>query len=269
MIEYFAEIGSNFITKDGKSMQRAIELIDKAKQVGCAGVKFQYFKAEKLWHPNMKEELEAARERELPIEWAKALSVNARKKGLLFGLSVFDIESVNGLVDYVDYFKIASFEAGWLDLVREAYKTNKRLMISLGQSDKKEIMEIIQNLPPQNNQIDILHCTSNYPTQIKDCNLEIIKYNQFINGWSDHSRHPAVLYAAVGSGAKLIEFHLDLDDREGLEDSHSWSNTHILVATMINIEAMEEAMGTSDWDKIIKLQDRKYKVNPITGLRGA
>ncbi len=31
---------------------------------------------------------------------------------------------------------------------------------------------------------------------------------------------------------------------------------------------MQVAIGTDNWDEIIKQQDRKYKANPETGLRG-
>jgi len=266
-VEFFAEAGANYITKTGPSYDRALELIEKAAEVGCTGVKFQYFKADQLWHPSMKKELEAARARELPFDWVKSLSEKAKIEGLLFGLSVFDIESVAEVAPYVDYFKIASFEAGWLDLVRTAYKTGKRLMLSTGQVSKSELREILQNLPPQDNQIDILHCVSKYPAAIEDCNLNIIRANRLINGYSDHTVNPGALYAAVGAGAEIIEFHLDLDNAIGVENAHSWTATFIHIIIDF-IREMEAAMGSDNWDEVAKNQDRRYKVNQIIGLRG-
>jgi len=271
-IEFFCEIGSNFITKDGPSFDRALELIDTAKEIGCTGVKFQYFKADKLWHPSMTKELEAARARELPLEWIPRLSLAAAKRKLLFGLSVFDKDDVDLLNRYVDYFKIASFEIGLFDLIEKCYLTGKRLMLSMGQSDNIEIMQIISNLPITLNEptiIDILHCVSKYPAMVEDCNLNIIKTNPFINGYSDHTGYKAVIYSAVSSGAKIIEFHLDLDDGKGLETEHSWKPWFInhfgIIETCSNIE---KSLGTDNWDEIIKLQNRKYKANSETGLRG-
>jgi len=269
MIEFFCDIGSNFITKDGPSYDRALELIETAAEIGCTGVKFQYFKADKLWHPSMKTEIEIAYNRELPLEWIEDLSCYARNRGLLFGLSVFDLNGVDEVKEYVDYFKIASFEIGLFDLVEKCYLTGKRLMLSTGQSDNMEIMKIISNLPftLKNQQIDILHCVSKYPAMVEDCNLNIIKANPFINGYSDHTTKPSVLFTAVALGAKIIEFHLDLNDNEGLEFEHSW-DYGVLHLTKIFIEEMDLALGTDNWDEIIKLQDRKYKANPETGLRG-
>lgn len=269
-VEFFAECGSNHITKDGPDIDRAFELIEMARIAGCTGVKFQYYKAEKLWHPNMKEELKTAKERELPLEWIPMLSEYARNRGLLFGLSVFDEDSVDEVKDSVDYFKIASFEIGLINLIHKCYLTNKRLMLSIGQSSKEEIESILTHLPlhPIDDiHIDILHCVSKYPTKPEDCNLNIIRINPWINGWSDHTGKEAVLCAAVGSGAEVIEFHLDLDDFEGLETDHSWTPWSITRAIR-TIKIIESAMGSDDWDKIINQQDRQHKADPKTGLRG-
>lgn len=264
MTEFFAEIGSNH----NQDIGRANALISAAKHIGCKGVKFQYFRADKLWHPSMKKELQAAKLNELKLTWIPELSDYARSLGLLFGLSVFDIPSIEAVNDHIDYYKIASFEAGWLDLVRTVYKKNKRTMISVGQSSKQEILEIIQNLPPQNNRIDILHCVSEYPAYSFDCNLGIIRdNNRIINGWSDHTKSPLVMYAAVACGADVIEFHLDLGDCLGVEYRHSW-HPYQIKNVIRNIEIMNEAIGTKDWDTFSSEQDRKYKANKATGLRG-
>jgi len=274
-IEFFCDIGSNFITKDGPSFARAFDLIDSAAEIGCTGVKFQYFKADKLWHPSMTKELEAAKERELPLEWVDRLSGFARENGLLFGLSVFDLDDVDEVKEYVDYFKIASFEIGLFDLIEKCYLTGKRLMLSTGQSDKNEIHDIVTRLPimlDNAEPVDILHCISKYPAEIEDCNLNIIKSNPWINGYSDHTVNQWAMQAAVALGAKVIEFHLDLsmqniNDNVGLENGHSW-NPGYIENTMYYCKQIERALGTDNWDEIIKLQDRKYKANPETGLRG-
>jgi N-acetylneuraminate synthase len=266
MIEYFAEIGSNYIVKEKAYLDRALKLIDAAQRLGCMGVKFQYFKAKSLWHPSMKKEIEAAQQRELLLDWIPVLSKSARKQGMLFGLSVFDCESVAEVNDHVDYFKIASFEAGWLDLVRTCYKTGKRLMISLGQSSKIEIIEIIKNLPPQETQIDLLHCVSKYPAKVEDCNLNVIK-DPLINGYSDHTALDNILLTAVTLGAEVLEFHLDLADCKGIENGHSWTPGYFQ-RERGRIILIQKALGTSDWGVIVDKQNRKYKANPITGLRG-
>ena len=267
-IEFFCEIGSNYITEKGHDLNRAYKLIDEAVHLGCTGVKFQYYTAEKLWHPDMKKELKIASQRELPFTWVKKLSKYTRDSGLLFGLSVFDIESIKKVNPYVDYFKIASFEAGWFELVKACYKTGKRLMISLGQTDKEEMLELIERLPNGKNIIDFLHCVNKYPAVPDECNLAILKDNPWINGWSDHTCYSSVIYTAVGMGAKVIEFHLDLDDKKGVETDHSWNDFSTTYNMITHVTYMEKAIGSSNWDDVIAQQDRTYKANPITGLRG-
>jgi N-acetylneuraminate synthase len=274
MIEFFADIGSNYICistntdrprKNVITFDRAAKLIRDAADSGCTGVKFQYFKAEHLWSKDKKLELSLARYRELPLEWIPSLSAFAKKYNLLFGLSVFDIEAVEEVVDFVDYFKIASFEAGWFELVNACYMTGKRLQISLGQVNQDEIKSIISKLPDLPNQIDLLHCISKYPSKLEDCNLNVIKHNPIINGYSDHTTEKAAIYGAINAGAKVIEFHLD--DGLGLEKDHSWFPWPInnVIST---VRTMEKAMGNGDWDEVAKLQEHQYKVNPKTGLRG-
>ena len=277
MIEFFAEIGSNYITDKGPSFSRAIALIDTAASVGCTGVKFQYYKANDLWHPSMIKELEIAEKRELPFDWIPKLSAHARKKKLLFGLSVFDESSVELVNEHVDYFKIASFEISKFELIEKCYLTGKRLMLSMGQCGKEEIIELLLNLPKVDNtedktvqintNVDILHCVSEYPASPEKCNLSIIKNERWINGWSDHTVDGFVISTAIACGAKIIEFHLDLDDGEGLEMLHSWDSYDIL-REIEESSCIEEILGTPSWNVIKANQDHKYKADPKTGLRG-
>jgi len=270
-IEFFCDIGSNFISIENNkpSLNRALSLIERAADIGCTGVKFQYFKANKLWNRNkFPQEYEAALKRELPFEWIPVLYDKANSCDVLFGLSVFDIEDIEKVNPYVDYFKIASFEAGWFDLIKTCFMTGKRLMLSLGQIDRNEIQHTIASLPVDTTEaiwIDILHCVSNYPTKLKDCNLGIIKTNPVINGWSDHTTERAVIFAAVMAGAKVIEFHFD--DGFGIEKGHSWT-PWIISSVIETVKDMEVAMGSDNWDEVVKKQDRTYKADSKTGIRG-
>ena len=250
-VEFFAEIGSNH----NQDLDRAKRMIDEAGNIGCDGVKFQYFKADKMWDKETyPTHWETIHSRELPRSWLPELSKRAKAHGLLFGVSVFDVESVAHVAPFCDYLKIASFEAGYLDLVREAYKTNLRLMISLGQVYREEITEIIQNLPPQENPIDLLHCVSKYPAKLSECNLGIIRDNRLINGWSDHTRSINAICTAVAIGAKVIEFHMDLD-REGVEKGgHCW-NVGTAKAMIVIAKEAESAIGDMDWDTFHKVQN--------------
>ncbi len=91
MIKFIAEIGSNH----NQDLARCAALIHIAADIGCWGVKFQLFKAEKLYHPNhpdYKEETTTARGRELPEEWIPEIAKSARGRGLRSGARHFTLK---------------------------------------------------------------------------------------------------------------------------------------------------------------------------------
>ena len=264
-VEFFAELGSNH----NHDLDRAFNLIYRANKIGCTGVKFQYFRADSLWNKDkFPAEYASAKYNELNPEWLPAISEAVRAKGMLFGMSVFDPNDVEFLEPYVDYFKIASFEAGWFDLIKAVYATEKRLMISTGQASKSELNDIFLHLPIHlSTEVDFLHCVSKYPAKLKDCNFNIIKENSVINGWSDHTVFPTAIYTAIALGARVIEFHLDLNDKQGKEWHHSWTPSKMgQVIAMSKI--LPEALGDGNWDNFYNAQDLKYKCNSATGMRG-
>ena len=278
MIKFICECGSNWLTDNGKDFEKAITMIETAKEIGCFGVKFQYFKAEQVYAPQHIKQIAELKPRELPLEWIPRLSEKAGELGLEFGLSVFECDSVPVVNEYVDYFKIASYEMGYLELIRDCYKTCKDLYLSLGLTDFHELRDTVINLPREtprgDSQIHMLHCVTKYPAKIEDCNLKLIDGIK-INGWSDHTGEPAVIFAAVGRGAKIIEFHLELDIdfddwKEGVETKygHCWMPGSIEEVIEISQE-METALGTGNWDQIATQQsERKWRCESVHGLRG-
>jgi len=121
-----AEIGSNH----NRKMDTARRLIDKAAEAGVDAVKFQTFKAEKLYSKNTplfsKENIkpfDLIKSIELPYEWHQKLFDYANEKNLHFISSPFDFEAVDLLDEIgVPAFKIASFEITDLELLKYTAK---------------------------------------------------------------------------------------------------------------------------------------------------
>lgn len=266
-IEIIAEIGSNH----NNSLDRIRELILTAKDIGCDGVKFQLFHVDKLYH--FETDREKNRKNELSHEFIPEISKLCKELNLLFGCTPFDDESVKILNPYVDYFKISSYELLREYFIKNVYNTGKRLMVSSGMLTHGELYDIVYKteLRKANKKlIDILHCVADYPTNPEDCNLSVI--NKYIHafqgkiGWSDHSKEPGVIYEAIGQGARIIEFHLDLEDGKGneYEYMHCWKTSQI-EKVINNIRVMEIAHG----DGIKKLsKTEKLNLNKRADMDG-
>ena len=119
---FVAEVSSNH----NKDIKRAKKFIETAKEVGCSGVKFQLFKIDKLFAPEILSKSEKHRRRvewELPKEFLPELSDYAKELGLEFSCNPFYFEDVAELIPYVDFLNIASYELLWNDLLAECAHT--------------------------------------------------------------------------------------------------------------------------------------------------
>jgi len=138
--------GSNFVAEvssnHNKDIKRAKKFIETAKEVGCMSVKFQLFKIEELFAPEILSKRSELRDRikwELPKEFLPELSEHAKELGIEFSCTPFYLEAVKELLSYVDFFKIASYELLWNDLLAECAQTDKPVVISTGMANMDEI----------------------------------------------------------------------------------------------------------------------------------
>jgi N-acetylneuraminate synthase len=264
MTEFIADVGSNH----NNSIDRIEQLIKSAKEIGCSAVKFQLFKADKLYAPQFRNKIENLRIWELKEFMIPKIRELCNKYEIKFGCTPFYLEAVDVLRDYVDYFKIGSYEATWLDLIQKCADTNiEPLHISIGMCGEKEIRKIIDCVP-LDIKIVLYHCNSNYPAKPINCSLHKIKtLYEFIDGdldkigWSDHTVRPETICKAIGNGAKVIEFHLDLDDMLGVESKmcHVWPVSKIKKVIEFN------SIETNNIDPFT--ETRKWRTDPSDGMR--
>lgn len=117
-----------------------------------------------------------------------------------------------------DYLKVASRDLTNLPLLQAMAETKIPIILSTGMSSSKELDEALAVIMKYHNNISILHCVSQYPTQPKNANLNTIiylkkKYSQFHIGYSDHTIGISAPIAAVAMGAEIIEKHITIDRR--------------------------------------------------------
>ncbi len=117
-----------------------------------------------------------------------------------------------------DYLKVASRDLTNLPLLSAMAETQIPIILSTGMAGKKELDDALQTIGKYHNNISILHCVSQYPTEPRNANLNTIKYlqkhyGQYTIGYSDHTIGIATPLAAVAMGAKMIEKHITIDRR--------------------------------------------------------
>ncbi len=115
-----------------------------------------------------------------------------------------------------DKLKVASRDLTNIPLLEALAETKLPMIISTGMAGDKELDEAIEVISKKNNDISILHCVSQYPTEPQNVNLNTIpylieKYPEYTIGYSDHTIGIAVPIAAVSMGSKIIEKHITLD----------------------------------------------------------
>ena len=272
MVTFIAEVSSNH----AQNIDRAIDFIDTAARIGCDAVKFQLFRIDKLFAPEILIKSKKHRDRrnwELPLEFLPILSRRCSEHGIKFSCTPFYLEAVTQLKPYIDFYKIASYELLWENLLVECAKTKKDVIISTGMATLPEINKAVRMLRKHHCEPIILHCTSAYPTPFEDANLKAIESIRSATncqiGWSDHTANPAVIYRAVHKwNAKTIEFHLDIDGKGAeYKNGHCWLPddiekviTHIRQGLGSDGDGIKEPVGS-------ELSDRLWRTDNSDGLR--
>lgn len=200
-----------------------------------------------------------------PWEWQKELKDYADEIGIEFFSTPFDKTAVDFLESIgVSKYKIASFEAIDIPLVKYAASKGKPMIISTGISSLEEIKEAVEAcLSVGNNDITLLKCTSAYPAKLEDMNLLTLKDmgEMFVAqgikvGLSDHSMSIVPPVTAVALGATVIEKHFTLDRALGGADSGFSLNTEEFAEMVKSVRDAERVLGNIDYT--VNKQNRKF-----------
>jgi len=272
MVKFIAEVSSNH----SRDLSRCLDFIKRSAEVGCTAVKFQLFRIDELFVAGAlpAQEMERRRKWELPIEFIPPLSEACKENGVEFSCTPFYLDAVSELEPFVDFYKIASYELLWDDLLAKCARTGKPVILSTGMAFIEEIQHAIDVLKKNGcKSLVLLHCTSAYPTPFTEANLGAIKAISESTGcevgWSDHTVEPGVIHRAIHRwGAQVIEFHIDLDGRgEEYAAGHCWLPDQI--GNVIN-DIKKGICADGDGLKApvaSELHDRMWRADPVDGLR--
>jgi pseudaminic acid synthase len=250
------------------NIEIAFKIIEAAKKAGADAVKLQTYRPDTitlncdsedfrihggLWDGRTLYDL--YQEAHTPWEWHAPLFAHARKLDICLFSSPFDNTAVDLLEDLnAPAYKIASFEAVDLPLIKYAASTGKPMIISTGMADAVEIQEAIDAaLESGCKQLAILHCVSGYPAPAEDYNLrtipDMIERFGLVTGLSDHTLDNTTAITSVAMGASIIEKHFTLDRKGGgLDDSFSLEPAD-LAALCKDTKTAWFALGAVNYDR--------------------
>jgi N-acetylneuraminate synthase/N,N'-diacetyllegionaminate synthase len=189
------------------------------------------------------------------------LADQCKESSVKYLASVWNLEDLKWINAKLDYFKVGSGDLTAFELLDGICKYKKPIILSTGLSSLLEIKKTLNFIKSRNSfyknkkNISLLQCTSCYPTNSNEVNLNVIKNLKklgYVTGYSHHHKDLYPLEIAYTYGAKIFEFHFtDTRLNKNFRD-HKISLTH------------KDVLNFIKKIKTINLLSGNYKKNPTT-----
>ena len=254
-----AEMSGNHL----QSYERAIKIIDVAKEAGVDAVKLQTYTPDTITIDSDKEYFqvkvndawagqtlyELYKKAHTPWDWQPKLKKYAESKRLILFSTPFDNTAVDFLEKMdVKVYKVASFEVVDIPLLKRIGQTKKPVIMSRGMASVEEIKLAISTLKnfgcPE---IALLHCVSSYPAKAEEMNLmtipDIAERFGTVAGLSDHTFSITTAITSIVLGARIIEKHLTLSRADGGPDAAFSLEPDEFKQLVLSVRDAEKALG--------------------------
>ena len=254
-----AEVGVNH----NGDLKLAKKLIIEAARCGADCVKFQTFKAERIVlndspkaHYQLKttpvdeSRLDMLQKLEMSMDAYAEIIKCCEENDVLFISTPYSIEDADFLDELgAPAFKLASIHAAEPWFARYVASKSKPVILSTGMVTLSELDSTVRAIKETgNNDLILLQCTTNYPSNIEDSNLLAMRTMQdafnVIAGYSDHTDDDTACIVSVALGAKVIEKHFTLDKSLPGPDQTTSANPTEFSRLVKNIRNAELSLGT-------------------------
>lgn len=250
------------------NIERAFATIKAAREAGAHAIKMQSYTADTMTIDCDSEQFmirgglwdgyklyDLYKWAETPYEWHKAIFDYAASLGITIFSTPFDETAVDLLESLnTPAYKIASFEATDLPLIRYVASKGKPMIISTGMCSEAEIEDAVTAARGAGcKELVLLHCISSYPAPMDQANLRQMpnlasRFNS-LPGLSDHTLGTTAAVAAVALGACVIEKHFTLSREDKGPDSEFSIEPDELKTLCQNTMAAWSALGHSSFDR--------------------
>ncbi|KAF7655927.1 hypothetical protein LDENG_00048240 [Lucifuga dentata] len=255
-----AEIGQNH----QGDIEIAKKMIKMAKDVGADCAKFQKSELEHRFNKKALERPynsihsfgktygEHRRHLEFDHDQYRELKKYADEIGIYFTASGIDEMAMEFLHELdVPFFKIASCDANNLPLLAKTAKKNRPMVVSSGMQSLETMRQVYKTVKEFNENFAILQCTSCYPLDPGNVNLQVIteykkEFPDIPIGYSGHEQGIYISVAAVAMGAKIVERHVTLDRTWKGRDHMASLEPEELGMMVRTIRLVEQAMGSPE-----------------------
>lgn len=252
---FIADIAANH---DGE-LERALKLIELAKESGADAAKFQNFKAKtivskkgfdtmpKLSHQAgwKKSVYDVYSDASIYDEWTPILKAKCDDVGIEYLTSPYDFDSVDWADKYSNAFKIGSGDITWLGIIEHIASKGKPVFLATGASDINDVSRAMAILEKHDTPTVLMQCNTNYTASgenFKHINLKVIEtykrmFPKCILGLSDHTFGHITVIGALALGARVFEKHFT-------DDNHRFGPDHKFAMNPRTWKEMVEAANT-------------------------
>ena len=275
---FIADIAANH---DG-DINRALRLIELAKEAGADAAKFQNFKAKKIvsksgfeklgsslshqssWNKSVYEVYEDA---SIDNSWTPLLKAKCDEVGIEYMTTPYDVESIEAVDKHLNAYKIGSGDITWLEIIEYMSQKGKPIILSTGASSIEDVDRAMNSIAKYNDETILMQCNTNYTASdenMKYVNLNVLKeykrrYPKAVLGLSDHTFGHVTVLGAIALGSRVIEKHFT-DDNNRIGPDHKFSMNPVTWREMVDrsIE-LWYALG----DGIKKIEDNEKEAAVI------